>query len=83
MSNGKTAKQLAQETHQAVFGVPGTEEKGMAGDIKDIKELVTVKFTAQQKEIDGVKSKVNKIIGALTASSAIGGAVFGGIKLFG
>ncbi len=28
---------LAQETHQALLGIPGTEEKGLVGDVKEIK----------------------------------------------
>ena len=28
---------LTQETHQALLGIPGTEDKGLVGDVKEIK----------------------------------------------
>ena len=31
---------LLREVHQAVFGIKGTEEKGIIGDVKDIKLLL-------------------------------------------
>ena len=35
---------LAQETHQALLGIPGTADKGLVGDVKDLKgELKSVK----------------------------------------
>uniref|UniRef100_A0A6M3XB69 Uncharacterized protein n=1 Tax=viral metagenome TaxID=1070528 RepID=A0A6M3XB69_9ZZZZ len=42
MSNGaKTSKQMVQEIWQATFGVPGTEDKGISGDIKEIRVRLT------------------------------------------
>ena len=32
----KTQRELLLETWQAMYGVPGTEEKGMVGDVKII-----------------------------------------------
>ena len=39
---GKTNKEslMIAELHQAVFGVRGTEENGLVGDIKEIKTLL-------------------------------------------
>ena len=74
----KTTKQLAFETHQAVFGVPDTEEKGMVGDIKDIKELIIV----QNGRYQSLRSRVNWIIGVLTGVGFAGGAIFGAIQLW-
>ena len=31
---------LTRETHQALLGIPGTEDKGLVGDFKDIKTVV-------------------------------------------
>ena len=33
-----TQKELTQEVHQAVLGVKGTDDKGMVGDLKELKE---------------------------------------------
>ena len=35
----KTQKELTHELHQVVLGIGGTEDNGMVGDIREIKEL--------------------------------------------
>jgi hypothetical protein len=37
----KTQKQMVYEVHIALFGVPDTEDKGLCGDIKEIKSSVS------------------------------------------
>jgi len=32
---------LIRQVHQSIYGVEGTEDKGMAGDVKDIKDCLT------------------------------------------
>ncbi len=35
-----TSKQKLQEVHQGIFGVLGTDDKGLIGDIREIKNSV-------------------------------------------
>jgi len=72
----KTQKQFIAETYQAVFGVPGTEEKGIAGDLKDIKKLLV----SQNERYQKLSNKVNWVIGVLSATGAIGGGIFGMVQ---
>ena len=65
----KTSK--IQEVHQSVFGVPGTEDKGMAGDIKDIKNLIK----EQNCRYDKLKSKVYYLCGVVACIA--GGTTYG------
>ena len=37
----KTTDDMIRELHTVVFGVPGTDEKGMAGKINDIDDKLT------------------------------------------
>ena len=61
-------EKLINELHQAVLGVPGTEDGGMAGDIKKIKDdqkenfIATTKNTVWRKVIAGVGGTVIVIV---------------------
>lgn len=63
----KTQKQMIQETHQGMFGVGGTEDKGLIGDVKEIK-----------RDLNGRVSRNSRlifiIIGILIALGAVSGA---------
>jgi len=65
----KTQKQLIQEVHQGIYGVPHTEERGVLGDIKDIKTAI--------KEQNGRVRRNSKliyvIIGVLMGTGVLGG----------
>lgn len=65
----KTQKQMIQETHQGMFGVEGTDDKGLVGDVKDIKSEI--------KEQNGRVRKNSKmiyiIVGVLVVVGAAGG----------
>lgn len=67
-------KELVRETHQAVFGVPGTDEKGMVGDIREIKELII----QQNGRYRRLSNRVWYLIGALS----VGGGAFGIVRIF-
>jgi hypothetical protein len=69
-------KDLIRETHQAVFGVPGTEEKGISGDIKEIKDLIV----AQNGRYRKLSNRVWYLYGALGIGGG-GAGIFGLIKL--
>ncbi len=69
----KTSGQLIQEVHQAMFGVEGTEDRGIVGDVretrKDVKE--------QNKRVGKAEAKINKIWGVLIGIGAVGGTGLG------
>lgn len=71
----KTQKQMIQETHQGMFGVEGSDDKGLVGDVKEL--VVDV------KEQNGRVRKNSKIIyvivGVLVAAGAISGLEIGEI----
>jgi len=70
----KTQRQIALEVHQGMFGVEGTEDKGLIGDIKEMsKKLDVVNGRTRRNE---TRSKVNQaIIGILIGGSGITAAV--------
>jgi len=71
----KTQKRLIQETHQGMFGVPGTDDKGLVGDVKGIKMDI--------REQNGRVRKNSKLIyiimGVLITAGALGGLEIGDI----
>ena len=48
---------LTQETHQALLGIPGTEDKGLVGDFKELKEVVK----EQNIQIDRNRVDINTL----------------------
>lgn len=71
----KTQGQMIQETHQGLFGVEGTEDKGLVGDIKEIKSDVGTmkrdmngKFDEVHKRVSKLSTKVWLIVGVLVSS---------------
>lgn len=62
---------LAQETHQALLGIKGTDDNGLVGDVKEMK--------SEMKKLNGkvqgntIRSKVNQAIIGLTILGAGGG----------
>ena len=72
----KTQRAILQEIHQVVIGIPGTEEHGMVGDLKETKALLLT----QNKRIGKVENRVSKIWGILIGIGSVGaitGAVIG------
>ncbi len=65
----KSNKQLIQELHQGIYGVPGTEDKGMIGDMKDL--VVTVK--KQNARIGKTENGISKLKGILIGVGILGG----------
>ena len=74
----KKDNELIQQVHQGFFGVPGTEEKGMVGDVKEIKQSIQEHGEAiavlkaqrklSRKEQGGVVAVVTAVIVALWKS---------------
>lgn len=65
----KTLKQLTQEVHQAVLGVPGTEDSGLVGDMKELK--YDVKKQNGRVRLNTVRIAI--IIGVLAGLGVLGG----------
>ena len=64
---------LIREVHQAVLGIPGTEDNGLVGDLKEIKDLVR----EQNKRIRKNEQKISKIWGILIGVGVLGGSGLG------
>jgi len=74
----KTQKELIQELHQGIYGVPGTEEHGLIGSVKELVDQVR----AQNGRIRKNEQKIFKIWGILMGIGAAAGIAFGlGLKL--
>ena len=73
----KTEKQLIQELHQGLYGIPNTEEKGLCGDVKELVKEVRNQNTRIRKN----EKKIAYIWGILVGLGAAGGTGIGlGIK---
>lgn len=73
MTEAKTPEQLHLEVHQAVLGIPGTEDRGIVGDVKEIKEAVR----AQNHRLRKNENKVWYILGMVAVlASGVGVALF-------
>jgi len=76
----KTQKQLLHEVHQGLYGVEGTEDYGLVGDVREIK--------LEFKKLNGRVSRNSRLIfiliGAMGAAAILGGLDIAGImNLFG
>lgn len=58
-----------QEVHQAVLGVPGTEDKGLVGDIKEVKGDVK----NQNGRVRRNSARIAIIAGVLAGLGVLGG----------
>lgn len=59
---------LIKETHQALLGIPGTEDNGLVGDFKELKEVVK----QQNSRIRNVETKQSKVKGILIGLGILG-----------
>ncbi len=76
----KSQKQMIYETHQAMFGVGGSEDTGLVGDVKEIKNNVKI----QNGRIDRLEARVSRIYGMIAGAALVGGGIGAGIgRLFG
>lgn len=76
----KSQKQMIYETHQAMFGVGGSEDKGLVGDVRGIAANVKT----QNSRVDKLETKVAKIYGMIAGAALVGGGIGAGIgQLFG
>ena len=60
---------MLRELHQAIKGIPGTDDKGMLGDMKEIKTTVKDVCEDQNK----LKGKVNNLIWFMAGSGVLAG----------
>lgn len=66
-------EQQTREIHQAVFGVPLTEDKGLCGDIREIKDLLK----AQNGRVQTNRNSISKIKGILIGLGVLGSSGVG------
>ena len=59
-------ERIINEVHQAVLGVPNTEDKGMVGDLKDLKAHVK----KQNNRITKLEIKVYSSMGVAAVAGA-------------
>lgn len=69
----KTQRELIQELHQSVHGVPGTVDRGLAGDVKDLVKLVI----DQNDRVRKGEQKISKIWGILIGVGTASGIAIG------
>ncbi len=70
-------KSLIGEVHQAVLGVPDSDDKGLVGDVKEL--VKTVK--EQNSRIRKNEVRISRIVGILIGMSVLGGTGIGlGVK---
>ncbi len=62
--------ELFRQTHQALLGVPGTDEKGMAGDIKEIK--TRLKILNGQVSLNTLYRKIGTGVSVIVLTALIG-----------
>jgi len=75
----KSQKKMIQEVHQAVLGIENTEDNGLVGDFKELKEAVRESNGKRQK----LSKKVNLMIGVLIGCGLLTGGGFGIAQLIG
>jgi len=66
-------EQQVQEIYQFIFGVPHTEDKGLCGDIHEIKELAK----AQNGRVQVNRNSISKIKGILIGLGLLGSGSIG------
>jgi len=71
----RTQKQIAYEVHQAMFGVEGSDEKGMVGDIKEIRADVKLQNGRVAKMELKIKQLYGILIGVAFAGGGLGAAI--------
>lgn len=64
---------LIKETHQALLGIKGTEDNGLVGDFKELKEVVQ----KQNSRIGSVENKQSKTKGVLIGLGVLGSGGIG------
>jgi len=71
----KTQKEMAHDVYQAMFGVEGSDEKGMVGDIKEIRADVK----AQNGRVRTMENKMKQLYGMIIGAACAGGGLGAGI----
>ena len=71
----KTQKQMIQEVHQGMFGVEGSDDKGLVGDVKETKEDIRKQNGRLRKAETGIKQLYGMVVGAALAGGGIGAGI--------
>ena len=69
--------------YMAVLGIPGTDNKGMSGDMRDLRKFVTESVKTICDNHDKLKAVVYGLIWFLTGTGLLTGAGIGISKLLG
>lgn len=72
---GKSQEQLIWEVHQGMFGVEGSDDKGLVGDMKETKADVK----NQNGRVTKVEGKIRYIYGMIVGAALAGGGIGAGI----
>ena len=72
---GKSQEQLIWEVHQGMFGVEGSDDKGLVGDMKETKADVK----NQNGRVTKVEGKIRYIYGMIVGAAVAGGGIGAGI----
>jgi len=71
MSNG--TELLIKEIHRAIWGIPGTEDKGIYGELKELNKLCK----EQNNKVNTNSGSINKLKGFLIGASLAAGSGLG------
>ncbi len=69
MTEPKTQKQLTQEVHQGMYGVEGTDDKGLVGDLKELVKEARI----QNGRVSKNSRRINIIVGVLIGTGILTG----------
>jgi len=72
---GKSQEQLIWEVHQGMFGVEGSDDKGLVGDMKETKADIK----NQNGRVTKVEGKIRYIYGMIVGAALAGGGIGAGI----
>jgi len=73
----KTQKKMIQEVHQGLFGVEGTDDKGLVGDVKELEKYVRT----QNSRVTKMEGKQKLVYGLIIGAGVLGcGGVATGVS---
>lgn len=78
----KTQKKMMQEVHQGLFGVEGTDDKGMVGDFKDLRIHVKERGLNVNGRIDEVHNRITKLSTKVWLIIGLLGSSGGGVGIW-
>ena len=71
-----TILEKLNQIHQGLYGVPGTDDKGFCGRVKDLEE----DHDALKSKVENQRNRLSTLIGLLIGAGVLGGAAGAGIS---